>query len=76
MPSQLAITYAPFATPSADAYFVRSNVGSACRLSANATGLSCCFIATRQPSATSLASAGRITIIPGIARNAISCSIG
>ena len=55
---------------------LRSSVGSAWRDSAKLTGSCVCAIATRQPSATSLASAGRIVIIPGIARSVESCSIG
>ena len=75
--SQSVATWEPLpATPDADAYFVRSNVGMACRVKINTTG-SCrnCMI-TFQASTISLASPGRNTISPGMARSDGSCSIG
>ena len=45
-------------------------------MSTSATGWWSASIATRQASATSFASQGRITFRPGIARSEASCSTG
>ena len=68
--------YAPCATPAAEAYLVRSRVGSGCRDSIRATGSCRIGISTRQASATSLPSPGRMSITPGMARIEATCSIG
>ena len=54
----------------------RSKIGTVWRVSTSATGLWVRSTATRQASAASLASAGRITSRCGIARSEASCSIG
>ncbi len=51
-------------------------MGSGCRDSISATGSCRIGISTRQASATSLPSAGRMSITPGIARIEAICSIG
>src|SRR5262249_27599843 len=72
-PGASANTYAPRFPPSAEAYFVRSSVGTACRVRISAAG-SCrsCRI-TFHASTTSFASHGRRVISPGIARRLTSC---
>ena len=55
---------------------MRSNVGTACRVRTRAAGWWCSFMMTFQASAISLASAGRRTIRPGMARSDASCSTG
>ena len=57
-------------TPDAAAYFVRSTVGRFCRVRLSAAGRSLIESSVRYVSATSLASAGRKTSKPGIARSA------
>ncbi len=57
------------ATPAAEAYLVRSTVGSACRVRTNAAGSCFSRMMTRHASTTSLASAGRRIIRPGMARS-------
>ena len=54
---------------------MRSIIGKTWRVSNRATGL-LCSIATRHATAVSLASAGRITLRCGMARQAAKCSIG
>ena len=54
----------------------RSSVGRAWRVRTRTAGSWRRFMMTRQASATSLASAGRSTIRPGMARRAASCSMG
>ena len=54
----------------------RSKIGSAWRVNTSVVGPWRRSIATRQPSVTSLASAGRNTTMFGIARSAGSCSTG
>ena len=68
-------TYAPLATPSADAYFVRSSTGKFCLDKASPVGAALVII-SRQETDTSLASAGRIIAKFGIARSAAKCSTG
>ena len=68
--------YPPLASPLADAYLPRSRVGSAWRDSTRATGSCRSGMITRQASATSLASAGRMSMMPGMARSDASCSTG
>ena len=67
---------APFASPEAGPYFSRSIQPSFCRVSARATGPVLCLSANRHASAVSFASAGRMSVKFGIARSAVSCSIG
>ena len=55
---------------------VRSRVGSACRVRIRATGSWRNCMIMRQASTTSLASAGRRVIKPGMARRESSCSTG
>src|SRR4051812_29718049 len=66
---QQPTTYAPFATPAAELYLVRSRVGISWRERTRQTGWCLRFMMTRQASATSLPSPGRITIRPGMARS-------
>lgn len=66
--------YAPRRKPSAAENCARSRVGTSCRVSTSATGRSRVFRATRQATAVSLASPGRMTIRRGIARRLASCS--
>ena len=51
-------------------------IGTSWRVRTSATGWWWRSIAARQASVTSLASAGRITSSPGIARSPASCSTG
>ena len=71
-----AKTYAPFVTPSADAYFSRSMSGNFCLVSTSATGPCSCSTAIRHATAVSFASPGRMTVMSGMARRPESCSIG
>ncbi len=71
-----ASTYAPRCSPDAGAYFSRSRVGSACRDRNRATGSWRRGISQRHASATSLASAGRMSTRPGTARSEAICSTG
>ena len=66
--------YAPRRRPSAAANCFRSSVGTFCRVRTRATGRSRVSIATRQATAVSLASAGRMTMSCGIARKLATCS--
>ncbi len=75
-PSASPSTYAPRATPAASAYFVRSMKPSFWRVRTRATGPVVCVSATRHASAVSVASAGRTTVMFGIERSDVSCSIG
>lgn len=68
--------YAPWRNPFAAATWVRSSVGTFCRVRTNATGWSRASSATRQATAVSLASPGRMTVRPGTARRPASCSTG
>ena len=54
----------------------RSSTGTFWRVSTRAAGWCFCRTITRHASATSLASQGRITFSPGIARKEASCSTG
>ncbi len=68
--------YAPRATSSSESAPSRFSAGTVWRVSASATGPRACVTIHAHASAVSTASAGRITVRPGIARSASSCSIG
>jgi hypothetical protein len=55
---------------------LRSIVGTAWRVRMRTAGWWCSLMMTFQASATSLASAGRKTIRPGMARSDATCSTG
>ncbi len=63
-------TYAPRVTPSAEAYTVRSSVGTFWRVSERAVGRWRSRIATFHAQAVSLASPGRMNTRSGMARSA------